>query len=113
MTTKQLRKAETGSLGLKKAAKQGGASDIRGGYSESVVTLLTNGFRSLKTTRRIGAHNLIVGAFFVPAMPCYGSRAWETERSAGFRVSRSANPRTAATHNRFAAVRGSSDNTHG
>lgn len=48
------------------------------------------------------------GAFFVPALSCYGGCAWETERSAGFLLPRSANPRTAATQIRFAANRGSS-----
>ena len=53
------------------------------------------------------------GAFFVPAMPLYGGRAWETFGSAGFQVSRFANLRTAATHNRLATVRGSSENKLG
>lgn len=48
------------------------------------------------------------GAFFVPAVSCYGGCAWETERSAGFQFPRFANPRTAATHNRLATIRGSS-----
>ena len=50
----------------------------------------------------------IAGAFFVSAMPLYGGRARETERSAGCQLARFANPRTAATHNRLATVRGSS-----
>ncbi len=37
----------------------------------------------------------IAGAFFVPAMLCYGGCAWDTFGYAGFQVSRSANPRTA------------------
>ncbi|GAB7561817.1 hypothetical protein nrt1_60140 [Pseudomonas aeruginosa] len=49
----------------------------------------------------------------MPAMPCYGSRAWETFGSAGFRVSRFANLRTAASLIRLATGRGSSDNSHG
>ncbi|QTF59073.1 hypothetical protein [Stutzerimonas frequens] len=48
------------------------------------------------------------GAFFVPALSCYGGCAWETERSAGFLLPRFANPRTAATPNRLATIRGSS-----
>ena len=48
------------------------------------------------------------GAFFVPAMPLYGGRAWETFGSAGCQLARFANLRTAATHNRLATVRGSS-----
>lgn len=50
----------------------------------------------------------IAGAFFVSAMPLYGGRAWETERSAGCQLARFANLRTAATNNRLATVRGSS-----
>lgn len=51
----------------------------------------------------------IAGAFFVPAMTLYGGgRAWDTFGCAGFQVSRSANPRTAATSHRVAAIRGSS-----
>lgn len=46
-------------------------------------------------------------------MPLYGGRAWETFGSAGFQVSRFANLRTAATHNRLATVRGSSKNKLG
>ena len=33
----------------------------------------------------------IAGAFFVSAMPLYGGRAWETERSAGCQLARFAN----------------------
>lgn len=51
----------------------------------------------------------IAGAFFVLAMTLYGGgRAWDTFGCAGFQVSRSANPRTAATSHRVAAIRGSS-----
>lgn len=53
------------------------------------------------------------GAFFVPAKPCYGGRAWETERSAGFQFPRFANLRTAATLNRLATTSGSSRNEIG
>ena len=63
-------------------------------------------------SRRYSAPVTIAGAFFASAMSRYGGCAWETERSAGFRVSRFANLRTAATHNRLATVRGSST-THG
>lgn len=81
-------------------------------YGSPVAVSPAARFGDLKTTRRYSAHTPIAGAFFVPAMPCYGGCAWETERSAGFRVSRFANLRTAATHNRLATVRGSST-THG
>lgn len=72
------------------------------------VKAIGDGFRSLNSKRRISALMTFVGAFFVPAMLCHGGCAWETFRSAGFLLPRSANPRTAATQNRFAAVRGSS-----
>ena len=48
------------------------------------------------------------GAFFVPAVSCYGGCAWETFGSAGFQFPRFANLRTAATLNRLATIRGSS-----
>ena len=46
------------------------------------------------------------------ATSCYGGCAWDAFGHAGFRVSRFANPRTAATLNRLATIRGSST-THG
>ena len=67
------------------------------GYSLPVAANSATGFGDPVNNRRTGAHTLIAGAFFVPAMPCYGGRAWETERSAGFLLSRFANLRTAAT----------------
>ncbi|MGX5217499.1 hypothetical protein ACVTMO_02420 [Pseudomonas segetis] len=48
------------------------------------------------------------GAFFMPAVLCYGGCAWDTFGYAGCQLSRFANLRTAATHNRLATVRGSS-----
>ncbi|MGK8435921.1 hypothetical protein ACRS3X_00895 [Ectopseudomonas hydrolytica] len=65
------------------------------------------------TTRRYSAHTSIAGAFFVPAMLCYGGCAWDAFGRAGFRVSRSANPRTAVTIPCLAASGDGSDNTHG
>ncbi len=82
-------------------------------YRSPVTVNPVAGRRGPNTTRRTGAHHPIAGAFFVPAVSCYGGCAWEAERPAGFRVSRSANLRTAATQIRFAAIRGSSNNTHG
>lgn len=76
-------------------------------YALVVTANSVTGFRSPRKTRRTSAPTTTAGAFFVSVV-CNGGCAWETERSAGFRVSRSANPRTAATLNRFAAVRGSS-----
>lgn len=77
-------------------------------YSHGVAAKSATGFGDPNDSRRTGAHHPIAGAFFVLAMPCYGGRARETERSAGFLESRFANLRTAATHNRLATVRGSS-----
>lgn len=82
-------------------------------YRSPVTVNPVAGFGDPNTTRRTSAPVTIAGAFFASAMLRYGGCAWETERSAGFRVSRFANLRTAATHNRLATVRGSSDNTHG
>lgn len=58
--------------------------------------------------RRTSAHHPIAGAFFASAQSCYGGCAWDTFGCAGFLTSRSANPRTAATHLRLAAKSGSS-----
>lgn len=77
-------------------------------YSSAVAANSATGHRGPINSRRTSAAPLTAGAFFVPAVRVYGGCAWETERSAGFLESRSANPRTAATPNRFAAIRGSS-----
>ena len=61
------------------------------------------GFGRPNTTRRTGAPIPIAGAFFVPVVSSYGGCAWDAFGRAGFRVSRSANPRTAATLIRLAA----------
>ena len=58
--------------------------------------------------RRTSAHHPIAGAFFASAQSCYGGCAWDTFGCAGPLTSRSANPRTAATHLRLAAKSGSS-----
>lgn len=50
-----------------------------------------------RIVRRTSAHHPIAGAFFVPAVSCYGGCAWDTFGCAGVLTSRSANPRTAAT----------------
>lgn len=81
-------------------------------YSCPVTANSVTGFGDPKTTRRTSAPSPIAGAFFVPSIRFYGGCAWETARSAGFRVSRFANLRTAATHIRLATIRGSST-THG
>jgi hypothetical protein len=46
----------------------------------------------------------------VPSASIYGGCAWDTLGYAGFLDSRSVNLRTAATHNRLTAIRGSSSN---
>ena len=79
-----------------------------GRYSLDVAANSATGRRGPINNRRIGAPITIAGAFFVPASLFYGGCAWETFGSAGFLLSRSANPRTAATLHRFAAIRGSS-----
>ena len=82
-------------------------------YALAVAANSATGFDGPNTTRRTGAPITIAGAFFVPAHPVYGGCAWETFGSAGFRVSRSVNLRTAATLIRLTANRGSSYLTHG
>jgi len=81
-------------------------------YRRPVAANSVTGFGDPNTTRRTSAPFPIAGAFFAPVVSSYGGCAWETERSAGFRVSRFANLRTAATHNRLATISGSST-THG
>ena len=88
------------------------ASQHQQRYGSPVTVNPVAGFGDPNTTRRTSAPFPIAGAFFASAVSSYGGCAWETERSAGFRVSRFANLRTAATHNRLATVRGSST-THG
>ena len=62
--------------------------------------------------RRTSAHHPNAGAFFVPAVSCYGGCAWDTFGCAGCLTSRSANPRTVATILRLAA-NGDSSPTQG
>jgi len=82
-------------------------------YGLPVAANSATGFGDLISKRRIGAPMTIAGAFFVPADPCYGGCAWETFGSAGFRLPRFANLRTAATLNRLATIRGSSFQVNG
>ncbi len=77
-------------------------------YGSPVTVNPVAGFGDPKTTRRTSATKTIAGAFFVPAMSCHGGCARETERSAGFRVSRFANLRTVASNDRLATVGGGS-----
>ncbi len=82
-------------------------------YSAPVAVNPAAGRRGPIISRRTSAAKTIAGAFFVLAMPLYGGRAWAGFGLAGCLLSRSANPRTAATHNRVAAIRGSSNRTVG
>jgi hypothetical protein len=88
-----------------------GNRDARYGSPKSTVNPVV-GFGDSNYLRRNSAPITIAGAFFMPAVSCYGGCAWETFVSAGFLGYRFANLRTAATHNRLATVRGSS-NTQG
>ncbi|MGR6547432.1 hypothetical protein [Pseudomonas plecoglossicida] len=88
-----------------------GNRDARYGSPKSTVNPVV-GFGDSNYLRRNSAPITIAGAFFMPAASCYGGCAWETFVSAGFLGYRFANLRTAATHNRLATVRGSS-NTQG
>ena len=81
-------------------------------YSLPVAANSATGFGDSNTTRRTSAHHPKAGAFFVPVASSYGGCAWDTLGYAGFRVSRFANLRTAATQYRLATNRGSST-THG
>ena len=83
------------------------------GYRSPVTVSPVADLGRSNQSRRTSAPKTIAGAFFVPAMPCYGGRARETFGSAGCLESRFANLRTAATHNRLATVRGSSYNEIG
>lgn len=91
--------------------KKSVACDELRGYRLPVAAKSATGFGDPSTYRRTGAHSTIAGAFFVPADPVYGGCAWETFGSAGVLYARFANPRTAATLNRLATVRGSSSHT--
>lgn len=53
--------------------------------------------------RRTSAPKTIAGAFFAPAVLRHGGCAWDTFGCAGFRLGRSANPRTAVTISCLAA----------
>lgn len=107
MTNHSCAGAGMGSAGLKKAL----VSSVLGMYRQSVTANSVTGFGDPSTYRRTGAHSTIAGAFFVPAHSVYGGCAWETFGSAGVLYARFANPRTAATLNRLATVRGSSSHT--
>ena len=78
-------------------------------YSLPVAANSAAGLGNPMKSRRNSAPIMIAGAFFVPAVTCYGGCAWETFGSAGFLDSRFTNLRTAATHS-LGNERGSSSN---
>lgn len=85
------------------------ASQHQQRYGSPVTVNPVAGFGDPTISRRTSAPYPTAGAFFASAVSSYGGCAWEAERPAGCLLSRFANPRTAATHNRLATVRGSSN----
>lgn len=77
-------------------------------YSAAVAANSATGFSRPINNRRTSVHSPKAGAFFTSAFSFYGGCAWDTFGCAGFLLSRSANPRTAATPFRLAANGGSS-----
>jgi hypothetical protein len=88
--------------------KQGVASKVSALYRLGVAANSVTGFCRPTNNRRTSVHVPKTDAFFVPEFSRYGGCTWDTFGCAGFLLSRSANPRTAATLIRFAAKRGSS-----
>jgi len=82
-------------------------------YRSFVAANSATGICSPISKRRNSAPITIAGAFFVPAVPCYGGCAQDTFGCAGFRLLRSANLCTAATQSCFAAGSGSSHEVNG
>ena len=67
-------------------------------YGLSVAANSATGLGNPTKSRRNSAPITIAGAFFAPAVTCYGGCAWEAFVPAGFLDSRFSNLRTAATH---------------
>lgn len=67
-------------------------------YGLSVAANSATGLGNPISKRRNSAPITIAGAFFAPAVTCYGGCAWEAFVPAGFLDSRFTNLRTAATH---------------
>ncbi|MCF5746625.1 hypothetical protein [Pseudomonas tremae] len=78
------------------------------GYRLLVAANSATGLGRSINNRRNGAPITIAGAFFVPAILCYGGLRRDTFGCAGFLLSRSANPAQSATLPRLAAKGGSS-----
>ncbi|MCY1294282.1 hypothetical protein D9M70_435740 [compost metagenome] len=83
-------------------------SPVQQTYSPPVTVNPVIDLGRSNNSRRTGAPTTIAGAFFAPAVSCYGSCARDTFGCAGRLESRSANPRTAVTLIRLAANGGSS-----
>ena len=71
-----------------------------GGYRSPVAANSATGRENPWNVRRNSAPITIAGAFFVPAILCYGGCAWAGFGLAGFLTSRFLTPRTAATLSR-------------
>ena len=78
--------------------KQGVAHEFSGLYGLPVAANSATGLGNPISKRRNSAPITIAGAFFVPAVTCYGGCAWEAFVPAGFLLPRFTNLRTAATH---------------
>lgn len=78
------------------------------GYRSPVAANSAIGLGRSRNVRRNSAPITIAGAFFVPAILCYGGLRGDTFGCAGFLTSRSANPAQPATPIRLAANGGSS-----
>ena len=77
-------------------------------YGLPVAANSAIGLGRSRNVRRNSAPITIAGAFFVPAVTCYGGLRGDTFGCAGFLTSRSANPAQPATLTRLAAKGGSS-----
>ena len=77
-------------------------------YGLAVTANSVIGLGRSRNVRRNSAPITIAGAFFVPAILCYGGLRGDTFGCAGFLTSRSANPAQPATLTRLAAKGGSS-----
>lgn len=82
---------------------RGVAKRVSRAYRFPVAAKSVAGCGSPSSNRRSSAQQLIAGAFFVPAMPCYGGCARETFGSTGFLLPRS----STLAHSRRPNSRGS------
>jgi hypothetical protein len=82
-------------------------------YCASVAANSATDLGGSNSKRRNSAPITIAGAFFVPAMMCYGGLCGSTFVCAGLRLPRSANPMQLATPICLAAERGGSSEVNG